>query len=1246
MPRFHALPTLIVPFALFLAAIVFSICLRQISTSLADGIILAAPFGLGWVAPLLWGRRAILPILAGSVLVPLLTVGSPAIIASALAITALELGLGWYYSRQRSFPDGLNRLRDLLSLAVACVVAGLGRGLLVFTMALLVGLDKPRGLGFAACGLSAFANLSAAAILLGFAGRWRIPWTSLRVAELTAILAVLSGLTGLLFALGGSNRIPNFFPLAVALMGLQTWLALRFHIRGVGLHRALWLLLCGAFLLRGADVTTVIPLVDDPIYCGAYSLILALLLFIELAIAATASGRMIEAETNAALTAELRARNAELEKLSSAEQGQRAFLDSVLNQMPAGVMIVGMDGSILWRNQRHRTLWNDTTPQGVGLNDLKRSRISATKEHSVPFESWPIVKAISAGIVTEGFEARILSAEGIEIDVSVSAAPVHDAGGSLLGAVSILHDMSERKAALRSLRDKEERLRFALASARMIAYEWNVQTQCIQCSESLSHWIGLGSESICTLAELLKVVHPNDVAGLRVAVGKLIHAGNECECEFRIPSASGMLWIQCRGRRLVDEEGKSTDRVAGIFIDVSDRRRSEERLRMLESAVVHARDAVVILESESNLQPGRSVLYANDAFCQITGYSQDELIGRSLHLLRGPDSDPATLERLRDALDSGDSFKGELLNYRRDGTRFWVEISVVPVPDASGSRAHWVMIQRDISDRKHAERILQRSEAMLADAQRIAHIGSWEYLPATGECQWSAEKFRIFGYEPNAVAASVELYLAAVHPDDREKVDRVGIDAGRLTYPYRIDFRVVRPSGDIRFITEDYYADFDAAGNPVRFWGVTQDDTEKRLSQEQLFQSQKMELIGQMAGGIAHDFNNLLTGIIGNLHLAKMPEHDPNRLHVGTALRAAYRAADLTKKLLGFARKNQLILNPTRVDEIVAEVVGIIGRTFDPRVRVVAEIAAEHVVSADATLISQVLLNLALNARDAMPQGGRLDIRSDFATVEKSGELHHDARPGEYVRLTVEDSGQGMAPEVLARVFEPFFTTKPIGQGTGLGLAMVHGIMTQHRGWVEVQSAVGRGTRFNLYLPRSDGEVPSEKFDARTCHDLAETEPRPVNTTQRRTVLIVDDESMIRNVGRAALESAGFAVLEAEDGEAAIALFRSCPSAIDLVVLDLTMPNMSGQDTFHSLLKIDPAVRILFSSGYSADDLSGTEGALGLLPKPYRPQLLVDLVRRALPSPQDGADGGSNGLNQTPAPNSYAVGELDFATNR
>jgi CheY-like chemotaxis protein len=375
-----------------------------------------------------------------------------------------------------------------------------------------------------------------------------------------------------------------------------------------------------------------------------------------------------------------------------------------------------------------------------------------------------------------------------------------------------------------------------------------------------------------------------------------------------------------------------------------------------------------------------------------------------------------------------------------------------------------------------------------------------------------------------------------------------------------------------------------------------------------------------MAGGIAHDFNNLLTGVVGNLALVDLRPGDPNRALITAAEKAAQRAADLTRKLLGFARKNQLHVAPVRVGEFAREVIDILRRTFDPRIEIAADLDTPTPVLADATLINQALLNLCLNARDAMPDGGRLEVRAEPVVLRPADVAGlPDARPGAFVRLTVADTGCGMAPDVRARMFEPFFTTKPIGQGTGLGLAMVHGIVRQHHGWVVCDSRPGAGTRFDMYLPQAGTAVPPPGSIGipRSLGDRAPARPADAGTPpppdgRTRTILLVDDEELIRDLGRSVLESAGYRILEATDGAEAVDRFRRDPAAVDLVILDLTMPRLSGRDAFRQLRALDPDVRVLFSSGYSADDLSDVAGALGLLAKPYRPADLVQAVREAL----------------------------------
>jgi signal transduction histidine kinase len=387
--------------------------------------------------------------------------------------------------------------------------------------------------------------------------------------------------------------------------------------------------------------------------------------------------------------------------------------------------------------------------------------------------------------------------------------------------------------------------------------------------------------------------------------------------------------------------------------------------------------------------------------------------------------------------------------------------------------------------------------------------------------------------------------------------------------------------------------------------------------EEQLRQVQKMEAVGRLAGGVAHDFNNLLTAVLGNAALLqqRLPQGGPDQELVGAIERAAWRAAELTRQLLGFSRQTMLWLRPLALSEPAREVVTILERTIDPRVRVEVRGTADlWLVQADAGQMTQVLMNLCLNARDAMPEGGTLVLETTNATVDEAqarGRAH--ARPGPFVRLSVSDTGHGIAPEVLPRIFEPFFTTKPAGQGTGLGLAMVFGIVQQHQGWVECHSAVGRGTRFDLYLPRYE-PAPAAAAPA----PEAPPAPRPgalsVSSLGSEVLLLAEDNDMLRTLAATFLRRHGYQVIPAADGQEAVEEFERHRDRVAAVVLDLMMPRLSGRDVLRRLRAIDPAVRVVFASGYSDTQLSEAEQASvqGFVNKPYRERDLVRAVRAAL----------------------------------
>jgi len=392
---------------------------------------------------------------------------------------------------------------------------------------------------------------------------------------------------------------------------------------------------------------------------------------------------------------------------------------------------------------------------------------------------------------------------------------------------------------------------------------------------------------------------------------------------------------------------------------------------------------------------------------------------------------------------------------------------------------------------------------------------------------------------------------------------------------------------------------------------------ERTRLEQQLLQAQKMEALGQLAGGIAHDFNNLLTVIMGNLSLARLQSGQDGK--VAALLQAAeqgtHRASDLTRQLLAVGRRTFNIPKAFDLHEVVMEVVQILKRTIDPRI-VIQTPAAEVVwlVHADSGQMFQALMNLCVNARDAMPNGGRLQIALQNVTRKMHGKENPalDPAPGCFVRLIVSDTGMGMEPETCGRIFEPFFTTKEVGKGMGLGLAMVYGIVTQNKGTITVESKPNEGSRFTIELPRHIESAGAPAHSAALTPE--QSEPKTMEGSGE-TVLVVEDEDQIRKLARRVLEQLGYSVLEAEDGVRGLTVYQAEQKRIAAVILDLTMPKKSGLEVLATLRRLNPKVRVILSSGYSAAaqklDLAKL-GVMAFLQKPYVPNDLARTLRNVL----------------------------------
>jgi PAS domain S-box-containing protein len=601
--------------------------------------------------------------------------------------------------------------------------------------------------------------------------------------------------------------------------------------------------------------------------------------------------------------------------------------------------------------------------------------------------------------------------------------------------------------------------------------------------------------------------------------------------------------------------------------------------------------------------------YFNRGWLLYTGRTPDEELAADWTGNLFSEDRPAFIQQFETAAAGRDSFDVEFRLRRHDGRYLWMFGSGAPRFLPGGEFRGYIFCCVNVDDRRRAQQELEESQERLQLALAAGNEGLWDWDALTGGCFFGPRYLSILGYESGDLPPLYETWIGLLHPEDRDtaleqRMHQIVHRGGAFTTEYRLrkktgEYTWIQSKGKVTAWTPD--------GTPARIVGTITDITERKRLEEQFYQSERLDSVGRLAGGIAHDFNNLLTVINGYADMLAADLADIEIAAEGlTEIRAAGdRAAGLTQQLLAFSRKQLLQLSVVNLNDIVTEVSNMLRRLIGEDIQLVTRLAADlGNVVADQVQMQQILMNLAVNSRDAMPNGGALILETSNTYLDESYIGHYpDVRPGHHVLLAVTDTGAGMTPEVRERIFEPFFTTKPKGQGTGLGLATVYGIVKQSGGWIWVYSEPGRGTTFKLYFRQTDQRAAQSQRAART--DLRGTE----------TILVVEDQEEVRTLATKALQRYGYTVFTACGAGEALDLCKEHPRAIDLVITDVVMPGLSGRELGDELIRMRPDVRILFMSGYT-DDAIAHRGVLhegvNYIQKPFTPEILAAKVRDVL----------------------------------
>ncbi len=870
------------------------------------------------------------------------------------------------------------------------------------------------------------------------------------------------------------------------------------------------------------------------------------------------------------------------------------LLRAVVVENSDPVVIADLHGEHIYRNAAYSTSFGFTPGEpmdGYGperFHPEDRARFQASVD-----------RMIAEGHGTLEYRAR--QRDGTWLWRSGSIVALRDRSGHPVAMLVMIHDISPLRRTEEALRLSEERLKLLVESAEDVIL--------LVDSERRVAWArvpsGYGPTSESLVGKHATDVFPPEAARQLKADGEEVFAtGQSRVFERRLPLGGRYVWFHNLVYPMRDAEGRVTH-VGWICRNITDLKAAQEALQQERETSRRYFDIAAVIMGTMDTT-GR-IMLINQRGAEVLGRPASELVGQNLFDLCVP-------ERYREEARAGflRVMAGEDLPFEEyelpivtaSGEERIVTWRTTLLRDHSGRITGALSSGEDVTDRYRVEEALRRSETRY----RGIVEDQTEFI-----CRFT--KDGVVTFVNQAVCRMAELpaeqlvgrnFFEFISPGDRERV-RACIASLNCDNPVaEIEDRDILPNGEVRWQQWVNRAICDGEGRVVEYQGVGRDVTDLKHAQELLIEKSRMETASTMAGGIAHDFNNLMVAVLGNAELLRSEvANRKDALEMLDAVtRSARRASDLAQKLLAFARGGKYRPQPVNLNEVVTEALQIQGRTLPAGVRVDLSLGSDLAnVEADRTQMSQVVMNLLLNAVEAVAPRGHVSIATANSCVAAQGKRRADVRPGACVRLTVADSGPGMDAETLSHVFQPFFTTK--GPGRGLGLPAVFGIIKNHGGDVTVESARGKGTTFVVCLPSMASAERNAKH------------PQAGPRRDAETILVVDDEPSVLDVTRRMLERRGYRVLTAESGTEAIRLAKEHPGDIDLVLLDIGMPGMDGAEAFPLLREARPAMKIVISSGYdrvAASDGLLKAGACGFVQKPFVSDELAREIRAALDS--------------------------------